>query len=203
MRAEWLRRKGADELIVVLGGWAAGAAPFSHLAGAADVLLLSDYRRLDPPDWPAGYAAMDLVAWSFGVAAAAQLPGAALAGFRRRLAVCGSWAPCDDDLGIPRRMVQATAEGLSPDSLRQFGRRAGCAMPEEADIGALCAELHAVLDWPMPAWPAFDRVILGRRDRVFPPENLARAWAGQGAVRVLDCGHNPFALWRDWDEAWI
>ena len=28
MRAEWLRREGASELIVVLTGWAAGAAPF-------------------------------------------------------------------------------------------------------------------------------------------------------------------------------
>ncbi|RDD68989.1 pimeloyl-ACP methyl esterase BioG family protein [Paracoccus versutus] len=199
MRAEWLRREGASELIVVLTGWAAGAAPFRHLAGPADVLVLSDYRDLALPDWPRGYAAVDLVAWSFGVAAACRLPG--LAGFRRKVAACGSWAPCDDDLGIPRETVRATAANLSEVSLRQFGRRAGCAVAAGADPAALRDELQAVMGWDAGQVPGFDRIWLGAADRIFPLKNLIRAWQGWPVeTRVLECGHNPFAQWRDWAE---
>lgn len=197
MRAEWLRRTGAEELIVVLTGWAVGSAPLRHLAGPADVLVLSDYRELTPPDWPGGYAAMDLVAWSFGVAAACHLPD--LRSFRRKVAVCGSWAPCDDDLGIPRDMVRATAENLSEASLRQFARRAGCPMASGADLAALREELEAVMGRDRGRDPGFDRIWLGAADRIFPPENLRRAWRGK-PVELLDCGHNPFPQWRDWSE---
>ncbi|WP_104492661.1 DUF452 family protein [Paracoccus denitrificans] len=199
MRAEWLRREGAPELIVVLTGWAVGAGPFRHLAGPADVLVLSDYRDLSAPDWPQGYAATDLVAWSFGVAAACRLP--ALDGFRRKVAVCGSWAPCDDELGIPCETVRATAANLSELSLRQFARRAECPTEPGADPAALGEELRAVMGWGGVQAPDFDRIVLGAADRIFPLKNLIRAWqAWPVETRVLDCGHNPFALWRDWDE---
>ncbi|MDF3853710.1 pimeloyl-ACP methyl esterase BioG family protein [Paracoccus sp. P2] len=199
MRAEWLKRAGAEELIVVLTGWAVGPEPFRHLAGPADVLVLSDYRDLTPPDWPRGYAAMDLVAWSFGVAAACRLPGLDL--FRRKVAACGSWAPCDDDLGIPRDVVRATAENLSPAALRKFGRRAGCAVAAGADPAALREELQAVMGWDAGQVPGFDRIWLGAADRIFALRNLRRAWQGWPVeMRVLDRGHNPFAQWRDWAE---
>ncbi|RDW11887.1 pimeloyl-ACP methyl esterase BioG family protein [Paracoccus thiocyanatus] len=196
MRAEWLRRKGAGELIVVLTGWAVGHEPLRHLAGAADVLVLSDYRDMTAPDWPRGYAAVDLVAWSFGVAAACRLD---LRRFRRKVAVCGSWAPCDDDLGIPPDLVRATAENLSPASLRQFARRADCPVAPGADLAALRAELLAVLGWGVGQAPDFDRIRLGAADRIFAAANLRRAWRGR-PVEMLDCGHNPFAQWRDWAE---
>ncbi|MEF9604006.1 DUF452 family protein [Paracoccus sp. PXZ] len=199
MRAEWLRREGADELIVVLTGWAVGVEPIRHLAGPADVLVLSDYRDLSAPDWPEGYAAMDLVAYSFGVAAACQLPE--LGGFRRKVAVCGSWAPCDDDLGVPRELMRATAANLSDLSLRRFARRAGCPAAAGADLADLGEELQAVMGWEAGQVPGFDRILLGAADRIFPLKNLIRAWQGWPVeTRVLDCGHNPFALWRDWSE---
>ncbi|MFC3570307.1 pimeloyl-ACP methyl esterase BioG family protein [Paracoccus simplex] len=196
MRAEWLRRTGAEELIVVLTGWAVGSAPLRHLAGPADVLVLSDYRDLTPPDWPRGYAALDLVAWSFGVAAACHMPD--LQGFRRKVAVCGSWAPCDDALGIPCDRMRATAANLSAASLRQFARRAGCPVDPGADLAALRQELEAVMARDSGRDPGFDRIWLGAADRIFPLQNLRRAWR-DGPVATLDCGHNPFAQWRDWD----
>ncbi|WP_333684120.1 pimeloyl-ACP methyl esterase BioG family protein [Pontibaca methylaminivorans] len=204
MKVEWLHRGGAPSLIVVLTGWAAGAGPFRHLAGAGsgarDVLVLSDYRDLSMPRWPEGYETVDLVAWSFGVAAACRLPPAGL--FRRRVALCGSWMPCDDDLGIPRALLQATKAGLSALSLQKFARRAGCDLPEDADIGALREELETVMGWEdVAVVPDFDRVVLGAADRIFSRRNLDRAWRGRaGRIEVLDCGHNPFGLWCDWDE---
>ncbi|CAM3275063.1 biotin synthesis protein BioG [Paracoccus aminovorans] len=199
MRAQWLRREGARELVVVVTGWALGAAPFRHLDGDRDILVLSDWRALAPLSLPAGYAAADLVAWSFGVGAACRLPGPDP--FRRRVAVCGSWLPCDDDLGIPRARVAATAAGLTEASLRKFARRAGAPLEGSADLEALRAELAAVMAWDAVVPPRFDRILLGASDRIFPLRNLLRAWNGrQDRTRILDCGHNPFAAMRDWDE---
>ena len=193
MTAEWLRRGASDRLILVLSGWAVGAAPFRHLSGDADVLVLSDWRRLVMPDLPGHYAHVDLVAYSFGVGAAPFLklpPG-------RRVAVCGSWRACDDALGIPRATLAATEAGLDGAALARFARRAGVPLPEGGDLAALRQELRAVMAWDAKAAPHFDRVVIGARDRIFPLAHLQAAWPG---AEVMDCGHNPFALWRDWSQ---
>lgn len=200
MRAEWLQRGASDRLILVLSGWAVGPAPFRHLRGAADVLVLWDWRDLSPPGWPGGYGRIDLLAYSFGVGAACRMALPADAGLR--VAACGSGWPCDDRLGIPRATLRATEAGLDAEALRRFARRAGVPALPGADLPALRAELRAVMGWAgVPAVPRFDRILLGARDRIFPPENLNRAWQAQAArLRILPSGHNPFALMRDWDE---
>ena len=204
MRAEWLSRAGRADLLLVLGGWAVGAEPFRHLGTAADVLVLSDYRALDWHDAvTAGYDRVTLVAYSFGVAAAgavlAQLPRPPV----QLHAVCGSPFPCDARRGIAPGVLRATAEGLSEASLARFARRAGAPVPVPVpDIAALRDELHAVAArLPAPV-PAFDRITLARRDRIFAPEALALAWEGQTSrLRWTETGHNPFAGWRHWTEA--
>ncbi len=200
MKQTWLKREGAPTLLVVMTGWAVGSEPFRHLRSAADVLMLSDYRELSPWVLPDGYEAVDLVAYSFGVAAASQWPS--LAGFRRKVAVCGSWAPFDDELGIPRAVMQATADNLSAASLQQFAQRAGCVVPPGADLTALRAELDAVMAWPPGTAHVFDRIVLGKTDRIFPLRNMNRAWEAQAqnSVQTLRCGHNPFAVWNDWAD---
>jgi len=200
MKQTWLRREGTSELLVVMTGWAVGGEPFRHLTGETDVLMLSDYRELPPLALPDGYAAVDLVAYSFGVAAACQWP--TLTAFRRKVAVCGSWAPFDDARGIPREAMRAMAEGLSDASLRQFSRQAGCAVAPGAGLAALRAELDAVMAWPPGTPHVFDRIVLGKADRIFPLKNLNRAWESQvqSRVHVLRCGHNPFADWRGWAD---
>lgn len=204
MRAEWLQRGASDRLILVLSGWAVGPAPFRHLRGAADVLVLWDWRDLSPVNWPMnwrrGYGRIDLLAYSFGVGAACRMALPADAGLR--VAACGSGWPCDDRLGIPPATLRATEAGLDAEALRRFARRAGVPALPGADLPALRAELRAVMGWAdAPAVPRFDRILLGARDRIFPPENLNRAWQAQAArLRILPSGHNPFALMRDWDE---
>lgn len=201
MKHTWLKREGGSELLVVMTGWAVGCEPFRHLTGRSDVLVLSDYRALTPITWPVGYAAMDLLAYSFGVAAACQRPD--LAPFRRTVAVCGSWAPFDDERGIPRAVMRATADQLSEASLQQFAQRAGSAVTPGANLEDLRAELEAVMVRPPGAPLPFDRVVLGKADRIFPLRHLNRAWAQcePSRLQVLRCGHNPFAIWNDWADA--
>ena len=202
MRSLWLQQNGADDLIVIFSGWALGAAPFAHLSGSADVLLLSDYRTLDfDLETLAPYARRSLIAYSFGVAAAGHALASTELEFDRKVAACGSLHPSDERFGIPPERVRQTADQLTEASLRQFARRAGSALPEECDIPALQEELRAVIARGPAPNPSFDRVWLGRNDRVFPPENLEAAWREQAdRVRWLDTGHNPFPAITDWRD---
>lgn len=202
MKTQWLQRNGADALILVFGGWALGAAPFAHLNGVADVLLLSDYRTLDfDPEPLRPYARRSLIAYSFGVAVAGHVLRSAELAFDRRVAVCGSLHPADERFGIPPERVRQTAEQLTETSLRQFARRAGSPLPAHSEIPALRDELHAVIARGAAPDPSFDRIWLGRNDRIFPPENLEAAWRDQSdQVRLLDTGHNPFSAFADWRD---
>lgn len=201
MKAKWLRHQGADHLIVVFGGWAVGEMPFAHLPGAADVLLLSDYRDLTlPHEAMLPYAQRSLLAYSYGVGAAGHVLGETKIHFARKVAVCGSLYPCDDSRGIPPETVRRAADHLSAESLQHFARRAGCSLPASVDIEALQAELYATLQrGPRPS-QAFDLIWLSRRDRIFPPANLERAWDGLSSkLRWLDAGHSPFFLFESWE----
>lgn len=202
MKAQWLQRNDADALIVVFSGWALGAAPFAHLSGSTDVLLFSDYRTLDfDRETLAPYARRSLIAYSFGVAAAGHALASTELEFDRKVAACGSLHASDEHLGIPPERVRQTADQLTETSLRQFARRAGSPLPETCDIPTLRDELHAVIARGPAPDPGFDRVWLGRSDRIFPPENLEAAWREQGdRVRWLETGHNPFAAFAAWRD---
>ncbi len=204
MRAEWLQHRGAEGLIVVFGGWALSPAPFAHLTGEDDVLFAQDWRDLDHdlPEY-AGYDRCLLLAHSFGVAAAGHWlasPGRRDP-FQRKIAVNGTLFPCDPQRGIPPDLVRATAENLSPANLHRFCARAGSTPPSAPDLPALQAELMAVLARGPAPQLRFDRIWLGRQDRIFPPEALAQGFADQAeAIRWLDHGHTPFGLWQDWSQ---
>lgn len=195
MRADWLQRRGSADLILVFAGWAVGLDPFRHLRGAADVLVLSDYRDETLPEalWAPGKR-LSVVAYSMGVAVAARhLPRLRP---ERAVAICG--AP-DPRAVIGPAIYDATLAGLSPQSLAQFSRRAGAAVPPGAEIAALAAELRALARRPAAAAPAFDRILAATGDRIFPRAAMATAWPG-AEIDWIAGGHSPFARWRDWQE---
>ncbi|KQB15384.1 DUF452 family protein [Rhodobacter capsulatus] len=195
MRADWLRRRGGADLILVFAGWAVGLDPLRHLTGAADVLVLSDYRDETLPEalW-ASRSRLNVVAYSMGVAVAARhLPRLR---HKRAVAICG--AP-DPRAVIGPAIYDATLAGLSPRSLDQFSRRAGATVLPGAEIAALAAELHALASRPAAPAPAFDRILAATGDRIFPRATMATAWPG-AEIDWIAGGHSPFARWRDWQE---
>ncbi len=203
MRFDWLHRdRASPAVIVVFGGWAIGPQVLAHLAGGQDVLFASDYRDLDAflPDL-SGYAQRALVAWSFGVAAYGHWQAGLCPRFDRCVAINGSLTPVHGKTGIPPRIFRQTVEELSPASFQSFLDLCFDA-PQPAqpfDTSARRAELLAVErrgDAPGCHW---DRIWISDRDRIFPPQNLDRAWAAQpGAIRRINAPHVPFAQWSDW-----
>ncbi|WP_282051859.1 pimeloyl-ACP methyl esterase BioG family protein [Phaeobacter inhibens] len=201
MEVRWLKRKQAGEAIVIFGGWAVGPGVFDHLAGAQDLVFVNDYRNLDAdlPDL-SGYDHVTLLAWSFGVAAYAHWQEGRADPFDRKVAVNGTLTPVDETRGIPPAVMVKTAEGLSEQRFAQFLRRTFNApqLPHAVDIDARRAELHAVAARGTASVVAFDQVWIAGRDRIFPPENQHRAWAGATIRELPAAAHVPFDHFDSW-----
>lgn len=198
MRAQWLRRDGGRELTLVLPGWAVGAMPFAHLAGGGDVLLLHDYRdEALPLSLIAPFRRRRLLAYSLGVGVAARL-WAQIAP-DRSVAVCGTAFAAHEMLGIAPRIYAATLAAVIPEGMARFARRAGCALPLDPDFAALTQELDLLRGRQAPDIPPFDRVHAGKRDRIFTPAAMTAGWPGR-PIDWHEVGHNPFPMWRSWDE---
>lgn len=203
MHVRWLQHNGHSDLIVIFGGWALGAEMFKHLTGTADVLFLDDYRDLDGPPDLSTYERRTAVAYSFGVAAFAHLDEITRDQFDRTVAINGSPAPVDRKLGIPPVIFQKTLDSLSEESFQSFAALCfGENQPHmPIDVSARAAELEAVQTRGPADCPRFDRIWISQNDRIFPPQNLARAFADQqDAIRTIDAPHVPFSAWDRWQE---
>jgi len=205
MRRQWLSRSGTEDLLLIFGGWALGAAPFSGLAGDSDVLFVDDYTHLDDPlEDLAHYDRITLLAFSFGVASAGHW--LSQSGFRpdRIIAVSGTLSPADAEHGIAPEMIRATADHLSPESFAKFCHRAGLDGPiPQIDVDAARAELYAVIERGPAPEQQFDRIWIPQKDRVVPTRAQQAAWAAQQqAVHSIPSPHIPFRNGQDWRE-WI
>lgn len=203
MKSVWLKQDGHRDLIVIFGGWALGAGMFAHLSGSEDVLFVDDYRELDNLPNLSAYQNRTAVAFSFGVAAFAHLDSATRDQFDRTVAINGSPAPVDRRMGIPPVVYKKTRDGLSHESFQNF--TALCYGEDQPDIpidlAARAAELEAVQDRGTADCPIFNRIWISQKDRIFPPANLARAFAGQeDIIRSIDAPHVPIAAWDSWQE---
>lgn len=192
-------------LLLIFAGWAMDAAPFSHIkANGMDVAVVWDYRDIDTPlpDTIASYSEICIMAWSFGIPAAArfmsanpQLPITA------RVAINGTMTPVNDRTGIPEAIFRGTLEGLCERSLTKFYRRM-CGSAEafarfmsvrpERDITTLAAELEAVAGrhttYSNSLW---DSVVISAADAIIPPANQEAAWQGHHDIRRIDAPHMP------------
>ncbi|EDZ48538.1 pimeloyl-ACP methyl esterase BioG family protein [Leisingera daeponensis] len=201
MEFRWLKQNQAAEAIVVFGGWAVGPEVFWHLDGPQDILFASGYSDLnaDLPDL-SGYERVSLLAWSFGVAAYAHWQQGRPDPFHRKVAVNGSLKPVNRSAGIPPAVFRKTAETLSLETFQSFLTRVfgQPQTPEPLDVEARRAELMAVERRGDAPQTRFDRIWISSGDKIFPPANLERAWAGQ-AVRLIDAAHAPFCQFETWE----
>lgn len=204
MQWRWVQHTGANDLIVVFGGWALGPAPFAHLTGPYDVVLADDYRDLSEklPDVE-GYQSVTLVAFSFGVAAYGHWQQGQSDPFTRKVAINGTLIPIDRRCGIAPVVMQRTHDTLSHETFQVFLERCYNAPQSDTpiDVQARKQELRAVeARGPAPD-VSFEPVWISNQDRIFLPTNQQRAWADQvGRVRHIDAPHVPFDRWSTWAE---
>ncbi len=200
MEKHWLRREGADKLVVFMLGWAAGHTLVEHIRPPGyDVLCVCDYRETEGLPEVTPYRDKYLFAWSFGVLMAEALLKDM--DFTRAVALNGTPLPADDMFGIGRRRLDLTLRQLATQGMEQFDRRAygehyellaGRLSPRslQDNIQEL-RELQYIAETQPHAAIKWDKAIVGERDVIFPPQNMLAYWGER--AELLPLPHYPFA----------
>lgn len=207
MRIKLIEHTDSQRLILIFAGWGMDAVPFFGLHHPGyDIAVAYDYRSSRPhPDFHIEhYDEICIIAWSFGVIAAAgfisanyELP------FTAKIAVNGTLHPVDDRLGIPETIFNGTLRTLSTATLARFNRRmCGSSarlkeyqthQSERNDIPELANELRAIAAIPhrpdMKA--AWDTVFIYDNDLIIPTVNQHEAWHGHPDIRIMPGSHLP------------
>jgi len=189
MRAKWIKRKGLKKLIMFFAGFACDERLLSrsYIPEDCDLIMFFDYRGFDFDADVSGYDSIGVAAWSFGVWVADMLrdkfPRPAL-----RMAINGSPYPVHDSLGIPPEIFQKTLEAFDERGKDKFFKRAcGGASASDELGGLLCARGAAALKDELESLGRafetrkfspgeWDCAFASRADKIFPVENLKRAW---------------------------
>lgn len=202
MRAEGVSGRNSRLALVFLGwGMDGSVLPTVEMRGY-DIACMSDYTVEDEIAGVEEYDEIVVVAWSFGVPAAARwiashprLPVTA------RVAVAGTPWPVDNELGIPRDIFAGTLEGLDERRFAKFVRRC-CADSatasrllgalEPRDIDSLRRELMAIDSRGCEPTVMFDTAYVCADDRIIPPDNQRRVWSRRAWRTVeLESPHLP------------
>lgn len=205
MNYRFIHTESSSRLLIIFAGWGMDSEVFSDIRRPGyDIMVVWDYRSFYI-DWSctAPYSEICILAWSMGVYAASQSIQAIDNKITKKIAVCGTLKPIDDQYGIPEAIFNGTMQGLNPQNLKKFYRRM-CAtsgdfarfnqhLPSRS-VDELKEELQAISDSQIlhtPSHSRWDLAIIGREDRIFPPHNQKAAWLKREVAieQIEDCGH--------------
>lgn len=205
MNISFIQHTGAERLILIFAGWGMDAAPFAGLSrNGYDIAVVWDYTCETADATPLRrYREVVVVAWSLGVMSAARtLPGMSLP-VTLAIAVNGTLAPADDELGIPVAVFDGTLAGLCDVTLRKFRRRmCGSAVAysrfeqtvPQRTLESLRAELSALrlrASGAVRADIKWNLALIGDSDMIFPAANQLRAWTGVKTAVMERTPHLP------------
>ncbi|MBP3304185.1 MAG: DUF452 family protein [Muribaculaceae bacterium] len=197
-------RQPHERLVLLFAGWGMSERPFQDLTMPGyDVAVVWDYRDMSAP-WTGeitGYGEIALVAWSFGVHAAARFmasqPGLPVTA---RIAVNGTRFTSDDTRGIPQSIFQGTLSSLNERNLTKFhmrmcgggaAYRAFANAAPQRDVRELREELQAFDTSPAQEL-LWDKAFISRGDLIIPPSNQHAAWSGEAVETIdVDGAHMP------------
>ncbi|MCM1337357.1 MAG: DUF452 family protein [Candidatus Amulumruptor caecigallinarius] len=197
---------GNSRAFIIFAGWGMDANPFRELSLPGYDLYVAWGYDGDIPE-PAHfrqYQEVGIVAWSYGVAAAARfiVNTTETLTLTARVAVNGVMKPVDDVVGMPRALYEGTLANISERSMYKFYRRMFASadrfrqfqtvLPERS-TDSLRAELEAFGCFPDSHYPLtlFDRVYINPEDKIIPGRSQESCWESHPAVRELSGDHFP------------
>lgn len=212
MRREWLCKAGNGRVVVFFNGWGMDGEVVKHLKGETDVVMFYDYRDLHREEKLdlSAYRRVDVVAWSMGVWAAAQVVPSLGISPSKQIALNGTERPVDDRYGIPVRIYGLTEKGMTGKGREKFVARMLDNRPgnpvadfttrpieevceELSRIRESSADLRHVLKW--------DRAYISENDVIFPVTGQREWWSGRCLeICMLPGGHFPFDRFENWEE---
>ncbi len=184
MREIWLRKNASKRLVIFFSGFASDEKLLQGFKdfGESDFLMLCDYKNLDFPTLPK-YESIAVIAWSFGAWVANY--------FRDKIKNTSSYTcinaspfAVDDEYGIQKAIFEATTANFSEENKEKFFLRI-CKDRKyyQEHRKFLCdrsaSDLKAELEFLGKAFKEnkyykgeWDKVIISKKDRIFPKENL-------------------------------
>jgi len=223
MKTVWLKKEGAEELLLFFNGWGMDCRIGAHLLGESpaeelsqDILLCYNYYTLDPePGFikeVSRYSRITIVAWSFGVWAAQHTK---LPPITRAIAINGTLHPINAEKGIGPDIFQATLSTYSEENRHRFNRRM-CgsnevlalfsamspdrnAADQQKELAQLQQHVQASKTTGNATW-SYNHAIIGGKDLVFPAQQQYTAWKGVPQTIISDMPHFPFLHFRNLSE---
>ncbi|MFZ4523962.1 MAG: DUF452 family protein [Chlorobium sp.] len=222
MTTAWLRKEGAEELLLFFNGWGMNARIGTHLLGESltglthDLLVCHDYRTLalatEVMEDLARYKDITIIAWSFGVWVAQHT---SLPPITKAIAINGTLYPVNAAKGISPDVFQATLSSWSEENRHRFNRRMcgsrealalfssmspdRTAADQQEELALLKEHVLAAAGSTSAAW-SYDHAIIGGRDLVFPAQQQYMAWKGLPQTIISDMPHFPFLHFRTLQE---
>lgn len=206
----FFRDNHSNELILFFNGWSTDENPFNPVASSRDILFVSDYSGLIPNfgiDMNK-YEKKILIAFSAGVFMAAYLKNL-LPDLDLKIAVNGTFHMLDEKKGIPKEtfkmMEEITLENVleirkrfinKPKHYDKFNKN-----QPNRDLESCMGELALLKKYfTQSAFLNYDKVIIGKNDKIIPYENQIRAWKGHENIIKIEDGHFLFYNFKDFDE---
>lgn len=220
MEKVFLGDTGHNSLIILFLGWGFSPDSFAGIRKPGfDILSVRGYEGLSGnmideeiraflKERDSAYSEVVVIAWSFGVKAAAAFLENTTIPVTLSLAVNGTEYHIDNDRGIPRAIFKGTLEGLSDRTFEKFRLRcAGSwAKLRQLDVDGNTNDIDALrreLEWfaslpPVPParrYSIWDKVVIGENDRIFPVNNQTKAWEGYDIFVIPGMEHVPDFQW--------
>lgn len=219
----YFENNNSENLILFFCGWGMDENPFSILKNNKDVLYVYDYTT---PEFDCGcldfskYKKVCLLAFSYGVyaAAIAKLPDNLK--IASRIAINGTLMPVDDKYGVPLRQFELT-EKMDSKTVVKFRERlfGGEKAKEHFELfeknlpqrsAQSCTDellgMKSYVEKIQPPQWNYDKIYIGSRDRCVPTRNQKNFWTelykNQESSNIieLETGHFPFYNYKSLDE---
>ena len=206
-----------SSLIVFFCGFYTDANCFIEFDnGKNDLLFVYDYSDMEnnPLEYFdfLDYTKVCVIAYSYGVWALNYVYNQnLLPKIESSCALCGTFCPIDNEYGVNEKIYDLMARSLNSDTIEKFEQKMalGATSPlkiksANRKIENLSDELLNIKVVSKRTWFKknfeFDKVVLAKKDRIFPYSSQANFWAAHKHKVELECGHFPFFEFRDFDE---
>lgn len=158
------------------------------------------------------YTKVSVIAYSYGVWALNYVYNQnLLPKIESSCALCGTFCPIDNEYGVNEKIYDLMARSLNSDTIEKFEQKMalGATSPlkiksANRKIENLSDELLNIKVVSKRTWFKknfeFDKVVLAKKDRIFPYSSQANFWAAHKHKVELECGHFPFFEFKDFDE---
>lgn len=208
----FLKKSNSNSITVIFLGWACDFNQFAPLiseryANTHDILYVWDYRDINFNFNLSEYDEVRLIAFSYGVFAAACTEPKLFGNVKYSAAINGTPKPIDKEFGINPRMFDLTLKSLTKDTLTKFYKNM---FDNDEDYSKFVLTQNKITDEYVEQLKSellsikhlagklntpkfqFNSAFISKNDKIFPTKTQTAYWERKVETQYLDGGHFPF-----------